>query len=129
MPESHSQVIKKEIIQLQRIVYKSKLGKHITDAILIPILQKLDPLIDEMLDWIGFLLQDEVQYLLSTAAPGGTYDVYYVDKSMPWGQRSVKIGTYQASEKGGPPFSPKSGGETDYPQSGTFYKSIYYQVI
>lgn len=120
--------IKQEIIQLQRVAYKSKMGKHITDNILIPILQKLDPILDDMLDWIGFLLQDEVQFLLSTASPGATYDVYYVDKSMPWGQRSVKIGEYTASERGGPPFSPKGGGETDWPQSGTLYKSIFYKV-
>lgn len=59
------EVIQKEIVNLRRVVKGSKLGKHITDNILIPILQKLDPIIDEILDWMGFLLQDEIQYLLS----------------------------------------------------------------
>jgi len=122
------EVIQKEIVNLRRVVKGSKLGKHITDNILIPILQKLDPIIDEILDWMGFLLQDEIQYLLSTASQGGdTYEIYYVDTSMPYGQKSVKVGEYTASEKGGPPRSPRGGG-SDMPQSGTLHQSIVYKI-
>ena len=122
------EVIQKEIASLHRVVKGSKLGKHITDNILIPILEKLDPIIDEILDWMGFLLRDEIQYLLSTASQGGdTYEIYYVDPSMPYGQKSVKVGEYTASEKGGPPRSPRGGG-SEFPQSGTLYESIIYQI-
>jgi hypothetical protein len=128
MPEAASKVLQKEIINLRKVVKGSKLARRVTEDILIPILEKLDPIIDEMLDWMGFLLQDEIQYLLSTASPGFTYDVYYVDTSMPWGQKATKVGQYTSSERGGPPKSPRGGGNLDFPQSGTLYKSIVYKI-
>jgi hypothetical protein len=128
MVEKAEQTIRKEIVNLRRIAKKSKLGDHITEDILIPILDKIDETLDPLLDWLGFLIQDEVHFLLSTAPTGWEYDVYYVDKSMPYGQQNVKVGTYQASERGGPPSSPEKGRQTEFPQSGTLYKSIYYEI-
>jgi hypothetical protein len=126
--EAPSEIIRKEIVNLHRVVYKSKLGKHITNNILVPILEKLDVAVDAMIDWMAFLLRDEIQFLLSTASPSGfVYSIYYVDPSMPAGQKSVKIGEYTPSERGGPPKSPVGSGG-DMPQSGTLYQSIFYEI-
>lgn len=126
--EAPSEIIRKEIVNLHRVVYKSKLGKHITNNILVPILEKLDVTIDAMIDWMAFLLRDEIQFLLSTASPSGfVYTIYYVDPSMPYGQKAVEIGEYTPSERGGPPKSPKGSGG-DMPQSGTLYQSIFYEI-
>lgn len=127
MADEFQEVLRKEIVNLRRVVKGSKLGKHITENILIPILQKLDPILDEILDWIGFLIQDEIQYLLSTASPSGfVYEIYYVDMDNAY-NKSWKIGEYEPSERGGPPRSPRSGGGS-LPQSGTLYQSIVYEI-
>lgn len=126
--EDFEDIIRKEIVDLRRVVKGSKLGKHITEGILIPILEKLNPVLDELINWMGFLIQDEIQYTLSdTKASGFIFDIYYVDPDAPYGRKSWKIGEYEPSEMGGPPFSPKGGGG-DLPQSGTLYRSIVYEV-
>lgn len=125
--ESIENVVNRERINIHRVVKGSKLGKHITKNILEPILEDLNVILDDIIDWCGFLLQDEIHYLLSTASPGHTYDIYYVDPDAPYGFRTMKIGEYQASAKGGPPKSPKGGGG-EMPQSGSLYQSIVYSI-
>jgi hypothetical protein len=128
MHEDVEMAIRKEMVELRRVVKGSKLGKHITDNILIPILKKLDKVLEDIIDWMAFLLHDEIQYLLSTAETGSrSFKIYYVDPDMPYGQRTTEIGEYEPSTKGGPPKSPKylTG---DLPQSGTLYRSIVYEI-
>jgi hypothetical protein len=125
--ESPSFRLHQELVAIRRVVKGSKLGKHITRAILEPILLKLDDTIDEIIEWMAFLIQDEIHYLLSTAAPSGfVYDIYYVDPDATYG-KSWKIGEYEPSERGGPPRSPKGGGG-NLPQSGTLYSAIDYEI-
>jgi len=121
-------VIAEEIINIRRVVKGSKLGKHISENILIPILQQLDPLIDQMLDWIGWYLREEIKHVLATAKPSGfVYTVYAVNESATYG-KYTEIGKYESSQRGGPPMSPDVGGDPDVPQSGNLLRSINYVV-
>lgn len=120
---------RKEVISLRRVVKGSKLGKHISEDILIPILERLDPMIDLILDWIGWYIQEEIKHVLATSkSSGGTYEVYYVDPGAAWGQKYTKIGEYTASAEGGPPHSPDSMEDPDIPPSGTLLQSITYEI-
>ena len=122
--------VKQEIIELRRVVKGSKLGKHISENILIPILEKIDPFIDEMLDWMGWYISEEIKHILATAKDGShwVYEVYYVDPDAMYGQRYTKIGEYTPSAQGGPPYSPDTGGDVDIPPSGNLLRSINYTV-
>lgn len=125
--QSIESIVNRERVNIHRVVRGSKLGKHITKNILEPILVEVNKTLDEIIDWVGFLMQDEIHYLLSTASPGYVYEVYYVDPDMPYGQKTTPIGTYEASAKGGPPKSPKGGGG-ELPQSGSLYRSVVYAI-
>lgn len=131
MADEVKSVLRKEVLNLRRVVKGSKLGKHISENILIPILQKIDPVIDELLDWIGWYISEEIRYVLETARPGHiwTYKVYYVDPSAPSGQKYTEIGEYTPSAQGSAPFSPAGGGsDPDIPPSGNLYRSINYTI-
>lgn len=130
MVETAKAILNKEILSLRRVVKGSKLGKHITNDILIPILEKIDPFIDEMLDWMGWYISEEIKHTLATAKDGShwVYEVYYVDPDAMYGQRYTKIGEYTPSAQGGPPYSPDVGGDPDIPPSGTLLRSINYMV-
>lgn len=122
---------RKEVISLRRVVKGSKLGKHISEDILIPILERLDPMIELILDWIGWYLQEEIKHVLATAKTGSdrVYEVYMVNPGNPWGHRYLKIGEYTPSAPGSPPFSPDFGGmEVDVPPSGNLLQSIIYEI-
>ena len=119
--------VKREIINLRRVVKGSKLGKHISEDILIPILEQIDPIVDEILDWIGWYLTEEIKHTLATAQGSGfVYSVYYVDESASYG-KYTKVGEYESSQRGGPPIS-ENIGDVEIPQSGTLLKSIMYQI-
>lgn len=118
--------IKREIINLRRVVKGSRLGKHISDDILIPILEQIDPIVDDMLNWIGWYLTEEIKHTLATAQGSGfVYSVYYVDEGA--FQKYTKVGEYESSQRGGPPIS-ENIGDVEIPQSGTLLQSIMYQI-
>ena len=130
MSENSKLMINREILDLRRVVKGSKLGRHITENILIPILKKIDPFVDEMLDWIGWYISEEIKHVLATSRSSSdwTYEVYFVDTTAPKGQKYTKIGEYTPSAKGSPPYSPDVGGDPDIPPSGTLLRSIDYMI-
>lgn len=130
MAKDIKSMLNREILELRRVVKGSKLGKHISNEILIPILKKIDPFVDEMLDWIGWYISEEIKHVLATAKDGShwVYEVYYVDPDAMYGQRYTKIGEYTPSAQGGPPYSPDIGGDPDIPPSGNLLRSINYVI-
>jgi hypothetical protein len=126
MPGLFHEQVKREIINLRRVVKGSKLGRHISENILIPILEQIDPIVDEILDWVGWYLQQEIREVLTTARPSNfVYTVYFVDEGAY--QKYTKVGEYRSSQRGGPPIS-ENIDDPEIPQSGNLLKSITYEV-
>lgn len=120
------QDILNEKVELNKIVKRSALAKHINESILRPILDQVEKEARSILDDLGFMIVSEIQHRLATAPPGFTYEVWEVHEGAPRGQKYSFIGHYTASAEGGPPMS---GGQTESGiPTGSLYESFWYDV-
>lgn len=112
--------IAREKIKVVKAVFGSKLGKHISSNVLLPILNKLEKSYQSILDEVGNQLRDAIRDYLITSQPSGrTYKIYEYDPTRPYGQRNVLIGEHTASAPGEPPAS----------LTGTLADSMEYMVF
>jgi hypothetical protein len=108
-----------ERVKIVRCVFKSKLGKKISNEILNPILDALEKGYPDMLDNVGREVRNSiVEYLMTSEPTGRTYRIYTYDPSAPYGSRTELIGEHVASAPGEPPAA----------LTGTLANSIEYQV-
>lgn len=111
--------IKNERVKLVKATFGSKLGKNITDNILMPILDELEEVVPLILldcaEWAKKAISD---YLKNSASSGWTYEIYYYDPSMPKGKRTTLLDEYTASAPGQSPAM----------LTGTLVESIEYQL-
>jgi hypothetical protein len=87
-------------VKLNRVVQGSKLGKHITDSYLFPILDQLDAHADALMNKIGEeIVSKLIHRIMSNTPSGKTYKLINV-----YGPGEYEyVGTHQASAPGQPP--------------------------
>jgi hypothetical protein len=113
-----------ERLKITTIVHRDKLGKHIYQTILNPILEELYNSIDGILQNVGeTMINALIDTVTSSGQGGGTYEVWLID---PEG-KNVYLGDYTASAKGGPPFSAASGID-GVPATGTLASSLMWDI-
>lgn len=108
-----------EKVKMYKSVYKSKLGKHITDKILSPLLDTLGEMEEEVYNQIGQAVVAKLEMFLKSSQPrGAKYQVREAGAGK--GRKArVLIQSYIASAPGQPP-----GGN----YSGTMHKSVSYKL-
>ena len=119
--------IKEELIGLEAIAGRSRIGKFISEMILRPTLKSLEVASAKILDDLGFMIVSEIQHRLATAPSGKTYKVYMIDEGAHGPGRYTLIGYYTASAEGGPPASGTQVDGGGLP-TGSLYESIWYGV-
>jgi hypothetical protein len=119
--------IKEELIAIEVIAGRSRLGKFMAEMILRPILKRVEAESRRILDDLGFMVVSEIQHRLATAPSGKTYKVYMIDEGATGKGRYTLIGYYTASATGGPPASGTQVDGSGLP-TGSLYESIWYGV-
>lgn len=119
--------VKEELVALEIIAGRSRLGRFIKETILRPVLKKVESASKRVLDDLGFMVVSEIQHRLATAPAGNTYKVYMIDEGASGKDRYTLIGYYTASAEGGPPMSHPEADGGGLP-TGSLYESIWYGV-
>jgi hypothetical protein len=110
---------KRERVKLIKVVHRNKLGKKISDEILMPILNQLEEDYSIILENIAEWAKERIQNYLRDSSPSGrTYKIYHYDPSMPWGHRTILIDEYTASA----PY------DVPAQKTGTLVESIEYRI-
>lgn len=93
--------IKNEKVKLVKAIHGSKLGKKITDEILMPILNQIEEDAQDVMEDAAQWVTEKITDYMQAATPSGrTYKIYHYDPSLPKGQRSTLIAEHTASAPG-----------------------------
>jgi hypothetical protein len=96
--------IHQEKVKLVRATFGSKLGKKISDEILMPILNQLDEDTLWIMEQSGSKIAEFITDFIESQTPSGrTYKIYDWNPSAPRGHRLTLIDEYTASAPGEPP--------------------------